>query len=177
MTLSAQRPELAQQHAAHLARQARLWARPVQKVIAPPKSAIQPSVLAFPRIRGKLIGDDHNAHVVAFYRQRLRDEGMDLSRELIKRREFHHRYELIERRACKLFGFSKEDIRGPRKHNELVFARQFVMYWAKRLTGMSYPVIGRLLGGRDHTTTLWGVRKYPEKRMLMNRYLPPISEA
>jgi chromosomal replication initiator protein len=33
------------------------------------------------------------------------------------------------------------------------------MYLARQLTKMSYPQIGRRLGGRDHTTILHGNRK------------------
>jgi chromosomal replication initiation ATPase DnaA len=37
--------------------------------------------------------------------------------------------------------------------------------WRARLElGMSYKLIGRVLGGRDHTTIMYGVRRYEEYR-------------
>ena len=77
----------------------------------------------------------------------------------------------IERKAAKLFGVSKKDLHSYRRYREIVFARQFVMYWAVRLTPLSLPQIGRLMGNRDHTTVLHGSDSYPEKRAKMGRHL------
>lgn len=77
----------------------------------------------------------------------------------------------IERKAMRVFGVSKKDLHGNRRYREIVFARQFVMYWAVRLTPLSLPQIGRLMGDRDHTTVLHGSDSYPEKRAAMGRHL------
>lgn len=77
----------------------------------------------------------------------------------------------IERRACDLFGLSRQELHGNRRSRNVVFARQFVMYWAARLTPLSTPQIGRLLGGRDHTTVLHGKTAYANKRAAMGRHL------
>lgn len=37
-------------------------------------------------------------------------------------------------------------------------ARQVAMHLVKLRTGMSYPQVGRIFGGRDHTTVMHGVR-------------------
>ena len=42
--------------------------------------------------------------------------------------------------------------------------RQVAMYLARETTNHSMPNIGRLFGGRDHTTVLWAIRAV-EKRM------------
>lgn len=53
-----------------------------------------------------------------------------------------------------------------RRNQKLVKAR-FELYWKlKTFTSMSYPEIGRFLGGRDHTTILYGVRKYAREHDL-----------
>lgn len=52
-----------------------------------------------------------------------------------------------------------------------MLARQAVMYWAVRLTGYSYPKIGRIMGGRDHTSIMYGATAYRKKREKMGRYL------
>lgn len=85
---------------------------------------------------------------------------------------WRHTYGDIEQRALRLFGVTRSDIRGKRRTNDIVFARQFIMYWTARLTVLSLPQIGRLMGNRDHTTVLHGTRIYPEKRARMGRHLP-----
>jgi chromosomal replication initiation ATPase DnaA len=77
----------------------------------------------------------------------------------------------IEAKAVKLFGYTRTELRSGRRSVPLVFARQFVMYWACRLTRLSLPQIGKLMGGRDHTTVLHGKNIYVEKRKAMNRKL------
>lgn len=68
----------------------------------------------------------------------------------------------ILKACCEYFHFTKNDMLSPRRHAPLCHARQVAMYliWAR--TEMSYPDIGKKLGGRDHTTILHGVRKIRE---------------
>ena len=84
---------------------------------------------------------------------------------------FKHSYRDIEIRACRLFKTKPSEIHSDRRNREIVLARQFVMYWAARLTKLSLPQVGRLMGGKDHTTILHGKDKYVEKRARMGRYL------
>lgn len=94
-------------------------------------------------------------------------------REVRKQRgaKFEHTYALIERRIRRVFGLTKIAFQSNRRHRRLVLARQCAMYWACRLTRLSLPQIGRLMGGRDHTTILHGKCKYLEKRKAMGRKL------
>jgi hypothetical protein len=57
------------------------------------------------------------------------------------------------------FLVSKMDILSQRRDARVVRPRQIVYFLAKELTPMSYPEIGRRIGGRDHTTVLHGFRK------------------
>ncbi|MDA8063287.1 MAG: chromosomal replication initiator protein DnaA [Actinomycetota bacterium] len=57
------------------------------------------------------------------------------------------------------FGFSVEDLIGPKRQRPLVRARQIGMYLCRDLTEYSYPAIGREFGGRDHTTVIHAVEK------------------
>lgn len=77
----------------------------------------------------------------------------------------------IESRICKALKVSQAEIRSPRRHHRIVFARQAFFYWAARLTNASYPKIGRFCGGRDHTTIMHGMNVYPAKRAAMGRTL------
>ena len=58
-----------------------------------------------------------------------------------------------------MFGFTKEEIIGQRRHRPLVTARQIAMYVFRELTDLSYPAIAREFGGRDHTTVIHAVDK------------------
>lgn len=80
-------------------------------------------------------------------------------------------YERIERRALMVFDLRRNEIQSIRRDRKVSFARQFIMYWALRLTSLSVPQIGAKLGGRDHTTVLHGARVYPDKRKAMGRNL------
>jgi chromosomal replication initiation ATPase DnaA len=90
-------------------------------------------------------------------------------RAMIPRTEFQR----IERRAALAFGIKLVEIRGPSRKRNIVLARQFICYWARRRTTLSLPQIGRRLGGRDHTTVLHAVRAYRDMRQDMGRKLPP----
>ena len=63
------------------------------------------------------------------------------------------------------------DILSKRRTQDIVRPRQVAMYLACRLTQQSLPAIGRLLGGRDHTTVLHGRRKI-EKALAYDERLP-----
>jgi chromosomal replication initiation ATPase DnaA len=80
-------------------------------------------------------------------------------------------FQRIEARACKLFRVKRAELYSCRRQRKLALARHFVMYWACRLTTLSLPQIGRLMGGRDHTTILHGRDAYPQKRAAMGRHL------
>lgn len=87
---------------------------------------------------------------------------------------FKHSYKGIEARAMKLFKVTRAEILSDRRSRDIVFARQFIVYWTCRLTRRSLPEIGRLMN-RDHTTCLSSKRAYPRKRAKMGRTLRPIS--
>ncbi len=51
------------------------------------------------------------------------------------------------------------EIKSERRSNRVVLARQVACSLARDLTAKSFPVIGREIGGRDHTTVLHSCRK------------------
>jgi len=53
----------------------------------------------------------------------------------------------------------QEDILGQGRRREVAWARQVAMYLCRKLLRLSYPELGRLFGGRDHTTALYACRK------------------
>jgi hypothetical protein len=65
----------------------------------------------------------------------------------------------IQDAVCRHFGIPRGDFLSHRRTASVVLPRQIAMYLAKTLTLRSFPEIGRLFGGRDHTTILHAVRK------------------
>ena len=51
------------------------------------------------------------------------------------------------------------ELTGPRRRSNLTRARQIFSWLAKHYTGATLSQIGQRLGGRDHTTSLHGVRR------------------
>ena len=57
------------------------------------------------------------------------------------------------------FGVSVEDLKGSAQVRPIARPRQVAMYLCRQYcTHLSYPAVGRMLGGRDHTTILHGVK-------------------
>ncbi|OGD66258.1 hypothetical protein A3F08_02580 [Candidatus Berkelbacteria bacterium RIFCSPHIGHO2_12_FULL_36_9] len=65
------------------------------------------------------------------------------------------------------FSVKKEEILGKKRQKELVHPRQISMLLLKQELNYSFPMIGKLLGGKDHTTIMYGVRKM-EKEIQKN---------
>jgi hypothetical protein len=65
----------------------------------------------------------------------------------------------IMRAVGATFNVRIPDLLAHDRREYIVLPRQVVMYVARQLTKYSLPEIGRYLGGRDHTTVLYGLRK------------------
>lgn len=61
------------------------------------------------------------------------------------------------------YGYTPGDLQGPSRKQRLVKARHMAMFLCRRHTDLSLPRIGRLLGGRDHTTVIHGIEKTKER--------------
>jgi hypothetical protein len=71
--------------------------------------------------------------------------------------------EIMDQTADK-YGCTILDLKSARRTRKYTQAR-FECYWrARRETALSLPQIGRLMGGRDHTTVLHGCKKYEKLR-------------
>ena len=57
------------------------------------------------------------------------------------------------------FGLRVRRLRGQERHSPIARPRMIAMYLGRKLLGMSYPAIGRQLGGRNHSTVIVDVRK------------------
>jgi hypothetical protein len=66
----------------------------------------------------------------------------------------------IQELVASHFNVSRAEILSVRQTRRASHPRQIAMYLSRLLTPLSLPIIGRLFGGRDHTTVLHAARKY-----------------
>jgi chromosomal replication initiation ATPase DnaA len=60
-------------------------------------------------------------------------------------------------------GVTVLDIKSPRRFQNIVNARQEAFYRARHETALSLPQIGMLMGNKDHTTVLHGVKAHTKR--------------
>lgn len=69
----------------------------------------------------------------------------------------------IMKAVCNYYSIKTADLKGARRTKELVVPRQMTMYLLYEMTQTPFMTIGQLLGGRDHTTIMHGVRKIEDE--------------
>ena len=67
--------------------------------------------------------------------------------------------EYIIETVGKFYGISANDIKGSKKPKNIAYPRQIAMYLTRELLDLSYPQIGEVFGGKDHTTIMHAYTK------------------
>ena len=62
--------------------------------------------------------------------------------------------------VCTQYGVTKLDLISDRRTANLMRPRMHAYYRLRTETTLSFPQIGRLMGGRDHTTAMHGYKKF-----------------
>jgi chromosomal replication initiator protein len=62
--------------------------------------------------------------------------------------------ETIIRVVAEQMQVKTQDIKGDRRQQNIARARQVAMYLTRKITALSYPVIGEKFGGKDHSTVI-----------------------
>ncbi len=65
----------------------------------------------------------------------------------------------VVNKVCTFYNTKPTLIKGPKRDAALVKARQIIMYLLRKELGLTHVEIGNILGGRDHTTIMYGVEK------------------
>jgi chromosomal replication initiator protein len=84
--------------------------------------------------------------------------------------------DLIQKVAAEYFSLSANDLKGKKRAQNIVSARQIAMYIVRELLGYSTTEIGQAFGGRDHTTVMYSCDKI-EERMKADPTLEPTLES
>ena len=73
------------------------------------------------------------------------------------------------------FGVQGEALCGPRRTRTIALPRQVAMYLTRQLTDLSLVEIGRLFGGRDHTTVMYACQKVADLITTDNEFADKIN--
>lgn len=68
----------------------------------------------------------------------------------------------IKKMTAKYFDVTAEEIDSKRRTKKIAQPRQVAMYLSRELTDLSFPKIGELFGGRDHSTVVHACQKVSE---------------
>jgi chromosomal replication initiator protein len=66
--------------------------------------------------------------------------------------------EEIKREVASFFGVKVADLASKRRTQDFVHPRQIAMYLCRQLTSSSLPAIGKVFGGRDHSTVIHAIK-------------------
>ncbi|MCX8103562.1 MAG: chromosomal replication initiator protein DnaA [Candidatus Bipolaricaulota bacterium] len=67
--------------------------------------------------------------------------------------------EIVKQEVARYYQISVEDLEGISRERRVVCARQIAIYLARELTEHSFPALGTIFGGRDHSTIMHAYRK------------------
>ena len=68
----------------------------------------------------------------------------------------------IQSAVAMYFGITTADLNSTKKDRTVSLARSFSMYLAREPTKLSFPEIGKALGGKNHATVILACRKIQE---------------
>ena len=97
--------------------------------------------------------------------KKIKDITIDVAAEAIRARKNESLQitvipiEKIQTEVGKFYNVSVNEMKGTRRVQNIVLARQVAMYLAREMTDNSLPRIGREFGGKDHTTVMHAYEK------------------
>jgi chromosomal replication initiator protein len=105
--------------------------------------------------------------LVAFASLGNREITIDFAREVLKDllavAEKTITIDEIKREVAAYFGIKVADLASKRRTQNLVYPRQIAMHICRQLTNSSLPVIGKMFGGRDHSTVIHSLKLIEQK--------------
>jgi chromosomal replication initiator protein len=71
--------------------------------------------------------------------------------------------ENIQKTICEHFNLKVHDLKSKRRTKNIAFPRQLAMYLCRKHTSTSFPAIGTMFGGRDHSTVIHASKTIEQK--------------
>lgn len=137
-------------HQERKARLARLNGKPQEVVVREPVSEVIASL--------KKMVADLTAQIEAMS-QKVETHENIIARHISKEDDNKPRISEILECVCAFYRVRQIDVIGSRRTAAVMLPRQVAFYLCRRLTGLSFPQIGRRIGGRDHTTAIHSYNK------------------
>lgn len=91
------------------------------------------------------------------------DDARKVLRGIVKNTRPLITYKAITAVVSEFYNTKEKEILSKNRRKELAHARQVIMYAMREIIHNSYPLIGKTLGGRDHTTVMHACNKIAEK--------------
>ena len=82
----------------------------------------------------------------------------------------------IIRATCTYFGINKSDLVGKNKRQEIVRARQICIYLMCDMLALPLVTVGKLMGGRDHSTIIYARDKIVELMRVNDRVAKDVND-
>jgi chromosomal replication initiator protein len=98
----------------------------------------------------------------------LRKKAIDITGDVAELKRLiagNDRIKKIQLLVAEHYGVTRSNLLSAYRGEQYVRPRHVAMYLAKSVTGLSFPVIAKHFGGRDHTTVLHAVRKIERARL------------
>lgn len=89
----------------------------------------------------------------------ITEELVDMALADLLRRSDRPSLERVIEVVCHYYGVTLADLASASRKRSIAYPRQIAMYMARSETDASLPQIGTYLGGRDHTTIMYGCEK------------------
>lgn len=87
------------------------------------------------------------------------EKAKEVFKDILKNKKRTITPELIIREVNHHYHIPVEDLLGKKRTKEVVVPRQIIMYLLRHEANLSYPEIGREMGGKDHSTIMHGCKK------------------
>lgn len=87
------------------------------------------------------------------------EKASEILKDMVTKKKLIITSELIIREVHKYYQIQIEDLLGKKRTKEVVLPRQVTMYLLRHEGNLSFPEIGREMGGKDHSTIMHGCSK------------------
>jgi chromosomal replication initiator protein len=102
-------------------------------------------------------------------------KAVEVLSNIVKEKQQFITPELVIREVHKYYRIPIEELLGKKRTKELVTPRQTIMYLLRHECNLSYPEIGRKMGGKDHSTIMHGCEKVQKNISTDNRLKDDIN--
>lgn len=86
--------------------------------------------------------------------------------------------DIIISTVAELYGFTSKEIKGKKRYPRIAEARHLCMYLCRSLLGITFMEIGKIFGGKDHSTIVYSIKKIEDLRVtnkVMNNLVTEVT--